>query len=657
MDFRQFVTKHLSSRVVRKKELYSDKSEWIGNHSIHRLQAVMWLPLARHAERPGTPRRKLKDRLAGTKTPGRQLIEDKGPADEPDKVLPMQSPHSGLRRPPADTSVGESHHSIVQSGFGDAIGSRRKVTYGRQRSHLSAAQEDESTAWSLPLEEGSTANSGRRLHMSTFQDTAKSQSSAAEVSDTEDTVERPLRSVHELIAAGGARRTDNLLDSIFDDIQAASSVSSARGAVFRLALKLLEPAFPAEFVRNGSLNRLFTLKLTHRDRFIDSSYAIALLQVVPLAPVAEFGGTGHIATLLRHFSSLLDTNTPLLRAGKMKKANMSRIHLADLAEICHLVTSALHWEDIGAQEIGPSLLGLKGFDLYTRRLRKAGYMHQLVDAPTFNLISQNLQKTDSESITAAVLSEVRLAVSTLESLSIGELSCGDQSQCATNELAISAIAASLPAVLNSENFGNGEVSSLFLRLCLNLSTKLVADCYIFARDAVTSAVVLMIRLGFKTLESAPNPDERDLAIDNLVLGLGFLTNLTEEFPDCRELFVRPKVTGKTDLDTLLNIFQARHESAASAVTESETKANVAFGYLAVLLCSLCLNDKVRNLVASELKDGQLMKLRESMAQFVVFHRSIDITIDPEEGVPANPQTLFVERLQEVLSALNTVCTI
>lgn len=622
--------------------------------------------LARKAiQEPDTPRRrKLKDRLAHVAPSEGLDVSTKDSSntslDHGEPQVELSQGHIRVGGFPDAESLGDPQ-LVSRNGLGEALAGRRKVTYGRQRSHLSESQLDENAMWSVPLEDTSVRPPGRRLLSPILRNNPASQEKSLELSEDEASNEPTLRTVHELRAAGEARRTGFLLDTIFDDIQAATSTGSARGAAFRLADKLLEPIFPDEFVRHGSLSSLFNLRTIEQDQFVSSAFAVAMLQVVPLVPIAELQGQGHVSTVLQQFEGLLEDGGPLMSACKAKKANMSRVHQADLNRMCRLSCARSSWTNLGPHQVTPRLIGLQGLEICVRRLRKAGAMYRLVSMETFMKVSEMLRalvESDRDNETAPDIDEAErhLAISILESLSVGEFLGPGKADKPLSEAAIEDIATSLPIILRSAPTTKDGVISLALRLCLNVTTKSASSCSAFAKRDVITAVTKSIQESFQRAEQADLAHERDDIVDNLVLGLGFLTNLTEEVPQCRSEFNQAPANGENELASLLAIFQARHENAASAVTESETKVNVAFGYLAVLLCSLCLDANIRAHVASVLGDSSLMMLRQAMAQFVVFHRSIDMGLDSsDEDAQLNPQAAFVERLQQVLSALNTVC--
>lgn len=85
-------------------------------------------------------------------------------------------------------------------------------------------------------------------------------------------------------------------------------------------------------------------------------------------------------------------------------------------------------------------------------------------------------------------------------------------------------------------------------------------------------------------------------------------------------------------------------------SEREASLNVAFGYLSVLLCYLCLNKTVRFMVSSQLQGGSLKQLLDAVREFLSYHREIDADIhQDEEGVEAKAD--FVARLQRLIEEL------
>ncbi len=86
------------------------------------------------------------------------------------------------------------------------------------------------------------------------------------------------------------------------------------------------------------------------------------------------------------------------------------------------------------------------------------------------------------------------------------------------------------------------------------------------------------------------------------------------------------------------------------MSEQETSSNVAFGYLSVLLCYLCLNDVVRAQISSHLEGGTLKQLLDAVDEFLSFHRKVDEEITRSDG-EVDFRAGFISRLQSVIDGL------
>ena len=60
-----------------------------------------------------------------------------------------------------------------------------------------------------------------------------------------------------------------------------------------------------------------------------------------------------------------------------------------------------------------------------------------------------------------------------------------------------------------------------------------------------------------------------------------------------------------------------------AYSITQTHSNVAFGYLAVLLGTLCLNAQIRTRVSCHLPGGSLWSLSDAVREFLSYHRKVD----------------------------------
>ena len=79
-------------------------------------------------------------------------------------------------------------------------------------------------------------------------------------------------------------------------------------------------------------------------------------------------------------------------------------------------------------------------------------------------------------------------------------------------------------------------------------------------------------------------------------------------------------------------------------SEQESKYNIPFGYLAVLLVCLSKNERVRARIKKLLPGGHIGQLLGAVEEFLSYHRIIAQKLGhPGDGVDAGPD--FTERIQ------------
>ncbi|KMU82211.1 hypothetical protein CIHG_10605 [Coccidioides immitis H538.4] len=90
------------------------------------------------------------------------------------------------------------------------------------------------------------------------------------------------------------------------------------------------------------------------------------------------------------------------------------------------------------------------------------------------------------------------------------------------------------------------------------------------------------------------------------------------------------------------------ESEADSVVQ--THSNVAFGYLSVLLSTLCLDDEVRTQVRRKMRGNNLSRLLAIVEEFLHYYRKVEEELkDPvlEEDAMAG----FTSRLQSIVDRI------
>jgi hypothetical protein len=89
-----------------------------------------------------------------------------------------------------------------------------------------------------------------------------------------------------------------------------------------------------------------------------------------------------------------------------------------------------------------------------------------------------------------------------------------------------------------------------------------------------------------------------------------------------------------------------------ASSVEQTTSLVAFGYLSVLLCNLCLNDQIRIHIRGVLKGGTLQSLLSFVQEFLDhFRRAEKLDSTQTEDGEHDVKSSFIDRFESVLGAL------
>ncbi|TKA80016.1 hypothetical protein B0A49_00716 [Cryomyces minteri] len=151
-------------------------------------------------------------------------------------------------------------------------------------------------------------------------------------------------------------------------------------------------------------------------------------------------------------------------------------------------------------------------------------------------------------------------------------------------------------------------------------------------------------MNLEGLGTASEGDDEPSNSELLLLSLGTLINLAE-FSDAAR-----QAVPDAELAKLVRGFLDGQERVSMADSIEETHQNVVHGYLAVLLCNLCLNDQIRLKVASMLPSQSMEVLITAVEEFIHHNKMVDSqALEAEDG--SDVWTNFTERLQAVVDRL------
>ncbi|KAI9859388.1 MAG: hypothetical protein M1813_006725 [Trichoglossum hirsutum] len=612
------------------------------------------------------PRKRLIDSLAAgtydTLTVKGSTERDTSTADtgiiDSQTQLPTSDLHDPAKSPPQSDSQGSTkpRSAIVPVVVNAPLGNQRggpKITYAQQRSFLTDAILDETAIFDAPLSLESEAHyQGGRRNARGFRPIPGQLQSLGQEQDTvDDANSGAIRSIHELREAGGNKRFLDEMEALFEDIEYhdINSLSRRRSALLELGSKFIEKDFSRRFIDNNFGQRLLVHLDAERDIIVSTVLASAIIftmdNAVTTHSVLKLHQEGAVQMLLR----LLDSDKDISFVARERRTNMSKVAQSLVFDFRELIKDSSMWTIGAPRRISPRLVALRCLELIIRQLREEGTTGLIFPRETTDKIVQvlapfSMWQSQIEP-TATDRVELELALSILESCAINVGSIFDESVLTAESL--NTISQVLPSISRWTENNFKQVILLALRLHLSITNNNPIICDTFAKPELLNVLVDIVRSKFKCLSGSLEEEQRLYELDVLVLGLGLLINFAE-LSDVARLSL---VMGDGDclLEALLRTFLDRLEKAAEADSMEESQSNVAFGYLSVLLGSLCQNSDIRGLLRSKFPGGTLQPLVFAVDEFIQHHRKVDDLYDRDDGSDSGDG--FTQRLQLVVDRL------
>lgn len=524
-----------------------------------------------------------------------------------------------------------------------------KVTYSKQRSYLNETSLDDVLALDAPTPERSQSSSfSMKPSTTSFAKTASTLSSTFDFDEDEDLAGGGMKNIHELRAKGGNRRLHDELDGLLLDIEdsGASLTSKRRSAMIELALKLRDKPTIGWFLDHGFEQRLLKTLTGAVDEifnFASSSVVFLILQADVSVATLETMVSTHVQAMLGY---LLSQKKSVNRIAKDRQSNMSRMGRESLQELVSSIQQSDVWGPSKLAALSPQLLALQTLEIFVRSLREKGNGEDVLDDRTLQKLVTIAFKQTRDLPAADSCTDHRsleLALSILESNSISSVR---DHTVRWVESTAHELAAVVEAVLGASHDTLRHCEFLALRLTLNMTNDNPTMCEQVSTTAFVAKLLGTIADRQEASLGSLPEDERTPVLDRLILCLGTATNLAEHSDGAR----RAAFSESDIVDRLLRSFIKGHHTASKATSIEQSQANVAFGYLAVLLGNLCQNGKVRAEVCNRLPNSRLDSLTTAIQEFIWYNERVDRDLY-EGGEGQDIWSSYTARLQAVVDRL------
>ncbi|KAL1969087.1 hypothetical protein VTN77DRAFT_921 [Rasamsonia byssochlamydoides] len=534
----------------------------------------------------------------------------------------------------------ESRHKKADRIANTNLSSRSggsKITYARQRSFLSNIDISEDTQAELPQ-----PIYGR----------LEPANSTPSIGSDEISGLGSVRSIHELRQAGGNARFQGIVDSIFEDVEdAANSVSARRDGLIQLCEKLSDRQFARRFVESGSFRRLASCITPQLDAI--SSYLVicAYGLILCIGAVPSTVTMTFWPRILTMIPSLLAMDEDISTLVAQRRYGLSRANQAAIRDLSsHLRKSTVLTDQLPSW-LSPQRMLLRSMQLTTRKFRERGEIADIlpdvaVSELTQLLLKHSLLAKDLDSISKDVLI-LESTLSILEAHTTLSSSIGDDHQNALKPLAQTSHLLSSLGVLKEGR--SKQLLILHLRLILNVTNNNPSLCEDFANTELVRGLVEIVLTNFQ-MASGDFIGEKKDSLDIVILALGALINLTEESETSRKIIFTLEIDSRSLLEHLLHLFSVGLETISEADSVVQTHSNVAFGYLSILLCTLCLDMEIRSCLSISLGGTGLARVLATVDEFLHYHRKVDEELHQSQS-EKDPLIEFTSRLQGILSQI------
>jgi hypothetical protein len=476
-----------------------------------------------------SPRNKSKTRQVSVESPsssaGSPVSDDNG-----DPIRSASQRTSGTKN-----NTLENHTEVESKPIPPLPVTGPKVTYAKQRSHLSDMVFEDLSDFAVP----SIAHLVEPVNstQASVNPSLGSQGSQDGPKDEEDAGGGAIRSIHELRLAGENSRFHGNLDSIFEDLEAAGRTGKSRRlrGLMQLSEKFLEPTFCQRFVENGMHQRLANHAFNGTDVLSSMLTSCALSILLSSCKPS-------LKMLQQVFDTVMHSSAPLLKEtrewskfvraiAKDRKQNLSGAMCKDVIEFQQPVLASRMWATEKPTDLSPRLIALRAIELVIRGIRELKDFETSLPRPLFVQLVEVLEGILQSDSTSLAVPESALtlesAISVLEfSVLSHKLLEGGYNEAAKRLYVLGPLLTEAGGMLRERR---SKIQLLVLRLIISVTNNNVELCESLGQSTLIPAISAIVKTNFLELaEYADSGKELDESkLESVILALGSLINFAE----------------------------------------------------------------------------------------------------------------------------------
>ena len=458
-----------------------------------------------------------------------------------------------------------------------------------------------------------------------------------------------IQTIHELRASGDTRRFNDEIDRLLVDLVQDNKavLSRKRSAIIELANSLRDDSFKDRFIQSSYMRQVFRLCKSEKDPIAGSAVAAAVVEILDHPQYTNASTILNREEVWNTLSNILQIRRDLNLLARDRQLNMSKYAQGTVRDFCNQVQKSKAWASHDLKFLDPQIIALKAIELLVRRTREYGDFKLLPDREMVLFMLELSSKTaqalehSKDKNASGIWFRLETTVSIFESCSLADVFTTDKAIWSQSRLSqVVDLADSILSITTSHDFS---IRQLLLRFCVTFTNNNAASAMPFARVDFLKKMTRVVVDGFESLLITRDEESDQAALDQLILALGALFNLSE-VNDSIGKIIAEKCSRA--LDRMLCVFNGRRAAVTEAESIEATRGNIALGYLAVLLGSLCQSEVACNAIRSKLVGATLSPLIDAIEEFTRHHREVD------KGAASNEVWAgFTTRLETVAEKL------
>ena len=511
-------------------------------------------------------------------------------------------------------------------------------TYGKQRSHLKNMMSG--------LESHTQASSQTSLqHLVSQVDSLTTAKEPFEIESEDEDPGTRLKSIHELRQAGLANRFDRDLETLLEDVESGNKALRIQ-ALMQLVRKLQEQSFKRMLLESGKIERLTSISRLDLDLVSASVLLLAFwAMAVSETATAQALSLIYVGILNLPLQIICETRS-IFRIARDRQENLSKALVRDLADFeNHVVDQSLSAGRQTSKHIIISRVALRSLEFTLKRLIE---LAEPVPEPSAEFVNVIVRATGDHvrAIHAEInhvehVESMRLLVLWLEmtaATSRKGLSTMHSAQLTT-------VSQTLAQVMAWARKENAAIQQSCIRSAVELSNANTKVCDHFGRTELLDELFLVIEEHFSHLNRAAEDTQgEEINLDSVILAVGCLLNLMDHSSSGRPRMLEVSEAGVSKVDILVNFFKQHVEETEEAISEAQIQLLIPFGYVVLLLCTLCLDESIRRHVAGSMEGTGMVNLVNKAEVFLSRMKAVD-------------SDSFVDRFSTTIDAVkeNLVC--